>query len=146
MKRLILALLLVAAPATAQDMVSYDTEQSFEDVAFGLESAILDQGLVVDHVSHVGEMLERTREDVGSDVVLFTQADVYSFCSAALSRKVMEADPLNIRFCPYDIFVMVRPDAPDTTTVGYRSFPDGEMKEVEALLDSIARAAVGLDP
>ncbi|WP_089270409.1 DUF302 domain-containing protein [Puniceibacterium sediminis] len=145
MKKFILALTLVAAPALAQDVVTYDTDQSFDDVTFGLESAIVDRGLVIDHVSRVGEMLERTRGDVGSDVVLFQDANVYSFCSAALSRKVMEADPMNIRFCPYDIFVMTRPDTPDTTTIGFRSFPDGEMKEVETLLDGIARAAIGLE-
>lgn len=147
MKLTLSALALIALPvlAAADGAVTYDTDQSFDDVIFGLESAILDAGLVIDSVSHVGEMLERTRVDIGSDVVLFTQADVYSFCSAALSRKVMEADPMNIRFCPYDIFVMVRPDLPDTTTIGFNSFPEGEMKEIEALLDGIARAAIGLD-
>lgn len=145
MKRFILALTLMAAPALAQEVVTYDTDQSFEDVTFGLESAIVDRGLVIDHVSHVGEMLERTRGDVGSDVVLYLQADVYSFCSAALSREVMEADPMNIRFCPYDIFVMTRPDTPETTTIGFRSFPKGEMQTIQTLLDGIARAAIGMD-
>lgn len=145
MTRILSTLLLLATPALSQQTIAYDTEQSFDDVIFGLESAILDRGLVIDSVSHTGEMLERTREAVGSDVVLFEQADVFSFCSAALSRKVMEADPMNIAFCPYDIFVMVRPETPDTTTIGFRGFPDGPMKEVEALLDGIARAAIGLD-
>ncbi len=148
MKNAILAAALCAClpvAAAAEDVVTYATADTFDDVVFGLESAILDHGLVIDSVSHTGEMLERTRADVGSDVVLFTAADVYSFCSASLSRKVMEADPMNIRFCPYDIFVMVRPETPDETVIGYRSFPDGPMKEVEALLDSIARSAVGLD-
>ncbi|MDK3074275.1 DUF302 domain-containing protein [Sedimentitalea sp. JM2-8] len=147
MKHLLLAALaaLVVQPAMAQDMVTYQTEQGFDDVVFGLESAILDQGLVIDHVSHVGDMLERTRADVGSDVVLFEKADVYSFCSATLSRKVMEADPMNIRFCPYDIFVATFPGAPDAALVGYRTMPEGAMKEVEALLDTIARSAAGLD-
>jgi hypothetical protein len=76
---------------------------------------------------------------------LFTNADVYSFCSAKLSREVMEADPMNIVFCPYDIFVMVRPETPDTTTIGFRTYPDGAMKQVEALLDGLAKAAIGLD-
>lgn len=146
MKLTLLALALTALPIVASaQAVTYDTDQSFEDVIFGLESAILDQGLVIDSVSHTGDMLERTRADIGSDVVLFTGADVYSFCSAALSRRVMEADPMNIRFCPYDIFVMVRPETPDTTTIGYNPYPDGPMKEVEALLDTITRAAIGLD-
>ncbi|SDY59748.1 DUF302 domain-containing protein [Citreimonas salinaria] len=145
MNRILPALLLLAAPALAQQTITYDTNQSFDDVVFGLESAILDQGLVIDSVSHTGEMLERTREATGSDVVLFEEADVFSFCSASLSRKVMEADPMNIAFCPYDIFVMVRPETPGTTTIGFRGFPDGPMKEVEALLDGIARTAIGLD-
>ena len=145
MKTVVLTLMLCATTAVAQDVVTYETDQSFDDVLFGLENAILDEGLVVDHVSHAGEMLERTRADLGSDVVLFLKADIYSFCSAALSRKVMEADPMNIRFCPYDIFVTVNPQTPETTTIGYRSFPEGEMKEVEALLDGIARAAIGRD-
>lgn len=147
MKRLLASLILAFAATTgnAADMITYDTEQSFDDVTFGLESAIVDAGLVIDAVSHTGDMLERTRGDVGSDVTLFLNADVYSFCSAQISREVMEADPMNIVFCPYDIFVMVRPESPDVTTIGFRTFPDGPMKQVEALLDGIARAAIGLE-
>jgi uncharacterized protein (DUF302 family) len=135
----------MASSVSAADMITYDTDQSFDDVTFGLENAILDAGLVIDSVSHTGEMLERTKGAVGSDVTLFTNADVYSFCSAKLSREVMEADPMNIVFCPYDIFVMVRPETPDTTTIGFRTYPDGAMKQVEALLDGLAKAAIGLD-
>lgn len=147
MKRLlaIFALTLAASPVLAADMITYDTDQSFDDVTFGLENAILDAGLVIDHVSHTGDMLERTRGDVGSDVTLFLDADIYSFCSAKLSREVMEADPMNILFCPYDIFVMVRPETPEVTTIGFRTFPEGAMKSVEALLDDLAKAAIGLD-
>ncbi|CAN0136880.1 MAG: DUF302 domain-containing protein [Mameliella sp.] len=139
------ALVLVAGAALADGIVSYDTSDSFDDVVFGLENAIIDQGLVIDSVSHTGDMLERTKGDVGSDVTIFTNADIFSFCSAQISREVMEADPMNVVFCPYDIFVIVRPETPDTTTIGFRSFPDGEMKKVEALLDGIARAAIGLE-
>ncbi|MFZ7092986.1 DUF302 domain-containing protein [Primorskyibacter sp. 2E233] len=139
------ALTIFATAASAADMITYDSDQSFDDVVFGLENAIIDQGLVIDSVSHTGEMLERTRADVGSDVVLFEQADVFSFCSAKLSREVMEADPMNIVFCPYDIFVIVRPETPEVTTIGFRTYPEGAMKKIEALLDGIARAAVGLE-
>ena len=94
MKRLLatLALTFAASAVSAADLITYDTEQSFDDVTFGLENAILDAGLVIDHVSHTGDMLERTKGDVGSDVTLFLNADVYSFCSAKVSREVMEAD------------------------------------------------------
>lgn len=145
MTRILLALAFgaTASLAMAQDVVTYTTQDSFEDVVFGLENAILDQGLVIDHTSHTGEMLERTKADVGSDVTIFTQADVYSFCSAALSRKVMEIDPMNVRFCPYDIFVAQRPG--EDVQIGYRTFPEGEMQEVQQLLDAIARAAIGME-
>jgi len=136
---------LAAQTVTAQEMVTYTTDQSFGDVAFGLESAILDRGLVIDSVSHVGEMLERTRADVGSDVMLFKEADAYSFCSATLSREVMEADPMNIAYCPYDIFIAERADAESEVIIGYRSFPDGEMQKIQELLDGIVRAAIGME-
>ena len=142
MKRLIIAatLALSVGTAHADGMVTYETQDSFEDVVFGLENAILDLGLVVDHVSHTGEMLERTKADVGGTVTLFTQADVYSFCSAALSRKVMEADPMNIAHCPYGIFIT---EAEGEVMVGYRNMPEGPMQEVQALLEEIAQEAIG---
>lgn len=145
MKRFLLATALIcgAQAAVAQGMVSYSTDQSFEDVAFGIESAIVGAGLVVDHVSHVGEMLERTREAVGSDKVIFTNADVYSFCSATVSRSVMEANPLNIVFCPYGIFVAELADKPGEVVVGYHKYPEGPMQEVQALLDGIVKEALG---
>lgn len=147
MKHILLgaALALSVQAAAADEPVTYTVDQSFDDVEFGLENAIVDRGLLIDAVSHVGEMLERTREDVGSDVVLFTQANVYSFCSASVSRKAMEADPLNIRFCPYGIFIMEQPGSEGKVTIGYRSMPDGAMKEVEALLDSIVKSAIGME-
>ncbi len=118
---------------------TYAYDGSFEDATFAVENAIIAEGLVIDHVSHVGEMLDRTGADVGSDVKVFDGADVYLFCSASLSRKVMEADPMNLRFCPYGVFVMA--DAGEVK-VGYRQMPEGPMQEVEALLDKIAKAAV----
>ena len=134
----------LATPALAADgVVTYETDDSFDDVVFGLENAIIDAGLVIDAVSHVGDMLERTKGDVGSTVTIFEKADVYSFCSAAVSRKVMEADPMNIVFCPYGIFVAQQPD--QQVMIGYREFPEGPMQEVQTMLDTITRAAIGLD-
>ena len=145
MKPLLLAagLALTATLAIADTAVTYTVDQSYDDVTFGLESAITDKGLVIDAVNHVGDMLERTKADVGSDVTIFDKAEVYNFCSAALSRKVMEADPMNLQFCPYGIFIMQLPGEEDKTTIGYRVMPDGPMKEVEALLDEIVKEAIG---
>lgn len=131
-----------ATAAGAQDVITYKSTESYDDVVFALENAIVGAGLVVDNVSHVGSMLERTREDVGATRTLFTQADVYQFCSARVSREMMEADPMNIAFCPYGIFVAELADAPGEVVVGFRRYPDGPMQTVQALLDGIAREAV----
>lgn len=140
---LILSLVTLATPAAADPAITRVVEDSFDNVAFALESAIVGRGLVIDHLSHVGEMLERTKEDVGSTVTVFTQADVFSFCSAAVSRQVMEADPANIQYCPYGIFLYETPDAPGTVTVGYRDYPEGEMQAVEDMLAGIVAEALG---
>lgn len=135
------ATLATTLPAQAE-MITTTVEGSFDDVAFAVESAIVGRGLVIDYVSHVGEMLERTKADVGGTMTVFTQADIFLFCSASLSRKVMEADPLNIQHCPYGIAVMETPDAPGKVTIGHRRYPDGAMQDVQALLaDIVAEAA-----
>lgn len=135
----LLALALGTGVATAQDATTYPYDGSFDDAALSVESAIIGKGLVIDYRSHVGEMLNRTGADVGSEVKVFDNADVFLFCSAVLSRKVMEADPLNIAQCPYGIFVT---DREGQVAVGYRHLPDGPMQEVQMLLDDIAREAV----
>lgn len=132
---------MLAVPAWADGMATvYTFDGSFDDATFAVESAIVGRGLVIDYVSHTGDMLNRTGADVGSDVRIFEAADVFLFCSAVLSRKVMEADPANIVHCPYGVYVAEREGV---VTVGYRTYPEGPMQEVQALLDDIAREAVG---
>ena len=82
MRKFLLALGLVACAsvASANDTaVTYTVDQDYDDVTFGLESAITDKGLVIDAVNHVGEMLERTKEDVGGTQTVFLKAEVFSF-------------------------------------------------------------------
>ena len=129
----------LALPAAAQDAVTYPFDGSFEDATFSVESAIIGRGLVIDYVSHTGEMLNRTAADVGSDKMLFEGADIFLFCSAQLSREVMEADPMNIAHCPYGIFVTQRDDE---VLVGHRTYPDGEMQKVQTLLTEIIQDAI----
>lgn len=117
----------------------YSYDGSFEDAAFSLESVIIVKGLNIDYVSHVGDMLNRTKQDVGSDVTLFDQAEIYIFCSAVLSRKMMEADPMNIAHCPYGIFVT---DREGQVMLGYRNYPEGSMQDVQALLAEIVGEAL----
>lgn len=126
--------------AFAQDETHYVFDGTFEDATFSLESAIIGRGLVIDYESHVGEMLNRTQADIDGAVDLYDNADIFVFCSAVLSRKMMEADPLNIAHCPYGIYVA---DRAGEVTIGYRHYPEGAMQEVQSFLDDITREAIG---
>lgn len=134
------AICLIGASATAQDATTYPFDGSFEDATFAVENAIIGKGLVIDYVSHTGDMLNRTAEDVGSDVVIFEAADIFLFCSAQLSRDVMEADFMNIAHCPYGIFVA---DRGGDVFIGHRNYPAGEMQQVQTLLTDIIHDAIG---
>lgn len=123
----------------AQTAVLYNYEGSFDDATFSVEDAILGEGYVIDHVSHTGEMLSRTGKDLGTNVEIFKAADIFLFCSASISRQVMELDPLNIAHCPYNIFVFE-----DNTGVhiGHRTYPEGPMQIVQELLSKIIVKAI----
>ncbi len=129
----------LATAGWAETPITVPFDGSFDDATFAVESAIVDKGLVIDYVSHVGDMLNRTGGDVGSDIKIFEAADIFVFCSAVLSREMMEADAMNIAHCPYGIFVAERDGA---VMIGYRSYPSGEMQKVQALLSEIVTDAV----
>jgi uncharacterized protein (DUF302 family) len=135
-RSLLLAIPLALAPlaAAAQDAVTFAFPGSFDDASFAIENAIMNRGLVIDYTSHVGDMLNRTGEDIEGAEDLFDNAQIFLFCSAAVSRRVMEADPMNIVHCPYGIFISEREGE---VLIGHRDYPDGPMQEVEALLDAI---------
>ncbi|MCF3974153.1 DUF302 domain-containing protein [Paracoccus salsus] len=139
----VLAGLSVTAHAESPAL-THQVEGEFDDVAFAVENAIINAGLVIDHRSFVGEMLARTKEDVGGSDDLFTKADVFTFCSAIVSRQVMEADIMNIQHCPYSIFMFEAADAPGTITVGRRDYGPS-MEPVAEMLDDIIAEALALN-
>ena len=138
--------------ADPHPIVSYSKKAKFEDVRDDLKNAIEGKGLVIDFQSYVNRMLERTGKDVGSARKLYADAQAFVFCSATLSRKTMEADPANVAMCPYTMVVYATAQEPDKVYVTYKRpwRPDGSaaskasLKEVEALLDAIAREAIGM--
>jgi hypothetical protein len=139
--------------ADPHPVVTYSKKGArFDDVRDELKLAIEGKGLVIDYESFVNRMLERTGKDVGSPRKLYGDAQAFVFCSAALSRKTMEADAANVAICPYSIVVYETLREPGTVHVAYRRpwRPDGPaaskaaLKEVETLLDRIAREALGL--
>jgi uncharacterized protein (DUF302 family) len=130
--------------ADPHPVVTYSKRAKFDDVRDDLKAAIEGKGLVIDYHSFVNRMLERTGKDVGSARKLYADAQAFVFCSA-------EADLANAALCPYSIMVYATAQDPGTVHVAYRRpwRPDGSaaskaaLKEVERLLEGIAREAVG---
>ena len=129
----------------------YTTKAEFSNVKDDLMMAITGRGFVVDHNSYIGAMLDRTGKDLGTTKPVFGQAESLQFCSATVSRRMMEADPTNIVFCPYIIVLYTLPQDPKTVYVGYRRpLPVGteasraSLKAVEALLDGIVKEALNI--
>jgi uncharacterized protein (DUF302 family) len=149
---LVTAFSLPVLAADPHPVVAYSKQGKFEDVRDDLKLAIEGKGLVIDYQSFVNDMLERTGKDVGSTRKLYQNAQAFVFCSASLSRKMMEADPANISMCPYTMVVYATAQEPGKVHVTYRRpwRPDGSaaskasLKEVETLLDGIARQALGM--
>jgi len=130
-------------------MVVFTKAGSFDDAKDAVEMAITERGMVVNNVSHVGEMLERTGKDLGNSRQIFLKAEALEFCSAVVSRKMMEADPDNIVYCPYVISVYVVPEKPHEVRVAYRrpqitGSPASQqaLKAVDELLSGIIKDAL----
>ena len=145
MKRLIAALLglLFALSAAADEGASVVAAKGkFADVKDDVVAAIVQRGLVVSFVAHVGDMLERTGRDLGKTKRIYDQAEVIEFCSATASRAMMEADPQNLVYCPYTIAVYTLPGKSGVVYLAHRKYPrTATLKPVADLLDGIVADA-----
>ena len=140
-------LVLAVLPAAASDAVTFTRRgASYQDVRADLEAAIIGEGLKVDLVGDIAGMLKRTGPDVGSTVPVYKNAEFFAFCSAKLSRQMMEPDPANMAQCPYVIFLYQREATLNEVTVGYRKVSVSgraakALGEINALLERIVRTA-----
>jgi len=149
---LLLCIMAGAIAAEPDPVVRYTKAGRFEDVRDDLKLAIESRGLVIDSHAHILRMLERTGKDIGSTRPIYRGAEAFSFCSASLSRKMMEADPASVVQCPYSLVVYETLRAPGQVVVAYRrpaqAGVGGELRaalvEVEQLLDRLAREAAGV--
>lgn len=134
-------------PASASDAVMYTRKgATYEDVRLELENAIIAEGLRIDYTGNIGAMLQRTGPDVGSNQPIYQRAEFFTFCSAKLSRAMMEADPANMAQCPYVIFMYQRAATNKEVTVGYRKVAVAgrgakTLEEINKLLDKVTKAA-----
>jgi uncharacterized protein (DUF302 family) len=138
-----------AVHAAAAEVVVRSAKGEFNDIKERVTQAIETRGLVLNYTAHVGDMLERTGKDIGRTRQVYAKAEVLEFCSAALSRDTMEADPRNIAFCPYAIAIYALPKEPGKVFVSYRKpgtlGPKKSvtaLRAVEKLLDEIVREAL----
>lgn len=118
--------------------------RAYSDVRIDLQNAIINQGLTIDYNGKLGDMLKRTAKDVGAKGDLYIDAEYFTFCSSRLSRKMMEADPVNMGLCPYMMFLYERVGNEGKVTVGYKEMPmrgdEGSQKaltEINTLLEAI---------
>ena len=124
------------------------THGDFNEVLEFLKLAITDRGLKISNISHIGEMLARTGKDIGANKTVYENAKAIEFCSASLSRKMLETEATNIVFCPYNIVIYALPEQPNTIHIAYRRLIGGPEKsrrvleEVENLLDDIIKDVI----
>lgn len=126
---------LALEPVKSTDhQVLYRVEGEFSEIKENLRLAIENQGLVVNYVAEVGDMLARTGRDLGFGDPVYTAGDVLEFCSATLTRDMVLADPANLVFCPYAIHVYALRDEPGVVYAGYkRPIPAGNEASRTAL-------------
>lgn len=101
-------------------VVIYSVDADYDEAWKSLEMALNDRGLTVSSISHVGDMLERTGKELGRTKKIFGRANVMEFCSAVISRDMMERNPHFLAFCPYQIMVYTLPDDEKKVYLSYR--------------------------
>jgi len=146
---LVLAGMAQVALADGSHMTVVTKKGSFSEAREAVEMAITGRGFVINNVSHIGDMLERTGKDLGGGKQVFIKAEALEFCSATVSRQMMESDPDNIVFCPYIIAIYVVPARPNEVRIAYRNAQmvgtpasQKSLKAVNELLSSIIKEAV----
>lgn len=144
MRRLSVLLCFALAATFAQAeawMTARKVTSSFADARDAVVMAIENRGLVINYTSHMADMLNRTGADIGATREIFGQAEIIEFCSASLSRKMMELDPHNIVLCPFAISIYTLPGEKNTTWISYREPKGAAAPLVAPLLREIVGEA-----
>jgi uncharacterized protein (DUF302 family) len=146
----ICALFCLPLSALAADSytVVFKTQGDFQYVRDSLESAIEGKGLVINHTNKIAEMLARTGRDLGATRQVYENGEQFEFCSATISRRMMEADPHAMVMCPYIVSVYTLPGDKNVYIAYRKPFVTGNpalqeaMTEVEKLLTDIIEDAL----
>lgn len=138
---------MAAKPVFENDyMREYTKEGNFKDSREALKLAITGKGLVINNISHIGNMLQRTGKDIGAKKNVYEKAEAMEFCSAGISREMMEANVRNIVFCPFIITIYTLPEENNTVHLAYRrpeivgsQASKDSLRAVEKLIDDIVQ-------
>ncbi len=109
----------LSAMASEAYTVLFKAQGTFQDVRDSVQFAIEGKGLVINHTNKIAEMLTRTGTAVGASRQVYVDGEQFEFCSATISREMMEADPHAIVMCPYSVSVYTIPDD-KTVYISYR--------------------------
>ena len=138
----------LSAMASEGYTVLFKTQGTFQDVRDALQFAIEGKGLKINHTNKIAEMLERTGKDLGMTRQVYVNGEQFEFCSAKLSREMMEADARAMVMCPYIISVYTLPNDKNVYLSSRKPAPTGNpaldkvLGDVETLLTGIIRDAM----
>jgi len=152
MKNLLAVCALLCLSFSAQAAESYTvlfkTQGAYQDVRDNLQMAIEGKGLKITHSNMIADMLDRTGKDIGETRKVYENAEQFEFCSATISRRMMEADPHSIVMCPYSVVVYTIPND-KTVYLSYRKPAvtknpalKKQLTELEKLLTEIIKDAM----
>lgn len=93
---------------------------AYADARAALLDAFVDEGLAPPAVSQFGEMLARTAPDLGHRADFYGEAEIFSFCSAQVSGRMIAEDVRNIALCPMTVALYTLPGRPRTVFLAAR--------------------------
>ena len=138
----------LSAMAAENYTVLFKTQGTFQEVRDSVAISIEGKGLLITHSNHIADMLERTGKDLGKTRQVYEFGEQMEFCSATVSRVMMEADPHAIVLCPYSIAVYKIPNDKHIY-VAFRKPPTSKnpalkkaLADVEKLLIEIVKDAL----
>ncbi len=127
----------------ADPVVLYSSTEDFDTIKENIETAITNRGLLVSGTLHVSDMLNRTGKDLGFPEPLYIKAESLEFCSALVSHRMTQADPVNLTMCPFTIAVYVKTSEPQQVYVAFRKpILAGEAQTVTAAIQEMLHSII----
>lgn len=138
----------LSAMASEGYTVLFKTQGTFQDVRDALQFSIEGKGLKINHTNKIAKMLARTGPEVGATKQVYVEGEQFEFCSATISRQMMEADPHAMVMCPYIVSVYTIPNDKHVYMAYRKPGPTSNpalkkaLGEVEDLLTGIIKDAM----